>query len=127
MKARVLNIIMVIVMGVLTITACSQKAEYEGTYAGTMPCADCAGIYTEITLDNNNYTIKRVYQGKGDENANTFVDKGSYTWDKTNHVLTFDADPSSRYRVEDKTLIALDMNGNQVTGSLASMYILRKK
>ncbi len=127
MKTKVLNIMVVMVVSLLTITSCKQKAEYEGTYAGTMPCADCEGIYTEITLDNNNYTIKRVYQGKGDEKENTFVDKGTYTWDKTNNILTFDADPTDRYRVNEKTLIALDMDGRQITGALADMYILKKK
>ena len=128
MKSTFLNIILVMVVGLLTITSCNNSKKntaHEGTYIGTMPCADCSGIYTEITLSGNEYTIKRVYQGKGDEAI--FTDNGTYTWDQNKKILTLNGDASERYRVDDGTLIALDMDGNQITGDFADMYILKKK
>lgn len=127
MKSFFLNIITVAVVGLLTLTSCNSKKAHEGKYAGTMPCADCEGIYTEIQLDGNNYTIKQVYKGKGDEAQNTFTEKGTYTWDQNKHIVTLNGDEAWSYRVGDGTLIALDMYGNEVTGDLADMYILRKK
>jgi len=125
MKSLFLNIMLVMVMGLFTITSCSNKKAHEGTYAGTMPCADCEGILTEITLSGDEYTIKRTYQGKGD--SNIFTDKGTYTWDPNKQILTFNGDASERYRIGNGTLIALDMDGNEITGDLSEMYILKKK
>jgi len=127
MKPFFLNIIAVIAIGLLTITSCNNKKAHEGEYAGTMPCADCEGIYTEIMLDGNNYTIKRIYKGKGDEAQNTFIDKGTYTYDPNTNMVTLNGDESEHYRIGDGSLIALDMDGNEITGQLAGMYILKKK
>lgn len=45
----------------------SQNAlDWNGTYKGTLPCADCEGIETELTLNlDGNYLYKATYLGKG--------------------------------------------------------------
>jgi len=98
---------------------------YEGVYAGTLPCADCSGIYTEITLKGNEYTMKMVYQGKGDDN--TFETSGNYTWNNDRSIITLGRDSLERYKVERGKLIALDMDGNIITGDLADSFVLHKK
>ncbi len=48
------------------------------TYSGTLPCADCEGIVTELTLQkqpDNHFTLKETYQGKNQ----TFPSEGTYT------------------------------------------------
>jgi copper homeostasis protein (lipoprotein) len=40
---------------------------YTGEFSGLLPCADCAGITTSLTLDaGGNAVASEVYQGKGD-------------------------------------------------------------
>jgi len=103
-----------------------NSLDYEGIYAGTLPCADCSGIYTEITLAGDNFKMKTVYQGK-DEGKNTFEKSGKYAWNEKGSIITLDNDKSEQYQVGENQLIALDMNGERITGDLAAMYVLKKK
>jgi uncharacterized lipoprotein NlpE involved in copper resistance len=103
-----------------------NSLDYYGTYSGTLPCADCEGMKTEITLDaGNNYTKKTVYLGK---DATTYEATGVYSWDKSGRIITLEGitDAPSKYIVGENHLIQLDMEGNEITGDLAAMYILRK-
>lgn len=100
--------------------------DYEGTYAGTLPCADCSGIYTEITLTGENYQKKTVYQGKQDGD-HIFEESGKYTWNAEGSIITLDNDPADQYQVGENQLFALDQDGQRITGDLAALYILRKK
>lgn len=48
------------------------------TYSGMLPCADCEGIVTELTLQkqpDDHFTLKETYQGKNQ----TFASDGIYT------------------------------------------------
>jgi len=110
-----------------TIHNSRNSLDHDGTYTGTFPCADCSGINIEITLNNGTYTMKSVYEGKEQDGENTFTESGTYTWDNTGSIIIFDGDDTNRYQVGENTLIALDENGNRITGDLADMYILRKK
>lgn len=102
--------------------------DVEGVYKGVLPCADCEGINTEIELkQDSTYTIKMTYLGKGD--GNTSEEKGDYTWvDGSTIELKNEADVgvSNKYFVGENTLTHLDADGNQITGELASHYVLRK-
>ena len=47
------------------------------TYSGTLPCADCEGIVTELSLHrppDERFTLKETYQGKNQ----TFSSEGNY-------------------------------------------------
>lgn len=104
-----------------------NSLDYEGTYKGTLPCADCSGIETTITIDRNgNFTRTMKYLGKGD--GNEFKDSGKYKWDSTGTIIEFqdETDPD-KYLVGENRLIALDRDGNVVAGELADYYILPKQ
>jgi len=126
MKTNVFNIAILMIFGALIAIGCSN-IKYEGTYWGTMPCADCSGIDTEITLNDGKYTIKRTYLGVDNQEQSMFVESGSYTWNNETKILTFDNDPEQRYLVRNNTLLALDQDGKEVTGELSELYILKKK
>jgi uncharacterized lipoprotein NlpE involved in copper resistance len=103
-----------------------NSLDYYGTYSGTLPCADCEGMKTEIKLDaGNNYTMKTVYVGK---DATVYEATGVYSWDKTGQIITLAGitDAPCKYIVGENLLKQLDMEGNEITGDLADMYILRK-
>lgn len=100
-----------------------NSLDYEGVYTGTTPCADCEGIETVLTLNHNStYTLTLKYLGKG----NTFTSHGSFHWSKDGSSITLDKD-KSLYKVGERKLIQLDTEGKEITGKLASKYILTKK
>lgn len=105
----------------------ANALDWTGTYKGVLPCADCEGIETEITIDDNmQYVIKTKYLGKGD--GKTFEEKGVFSWDKDGTILTFETpgEASKKYFVGENTLTQLNPDGTKVTGALAKNYILKK-
>ena len=104
-----------------------DSLNYEGTYKGTLPCADCSGIETTITIDKNgNFTRTMKYMGKGDNNE--FKDSGTFQWDSTGTIIQFqNVEDPGMYLVGKDRLTALDMDGNIITGELAEYYVLPKQ
>lgn len=103
-----------------------NSLDYEGTYSGTVPCADCSGIYMEITLNGDRFEKKMVYQGK-ESGENTFETSGTYSWNTEGSIITLNDDWTEQYQVGESLLFVLDENGKRITGDLAENYILRKK
>lgn len=102
-----------------------NSVDYLGTYLGNLPCADCEGIRTEITLGENTYTMKLEYLGQKKDNVSE--SSGEYEWDNTGSIITLKGEPTpNRYKVGENTLIKLDADGKVVEGALADNYILRK-
>nr|WP_315150243.1 copper resistance protein NlpE [uncultured Flavobacterium sp.] len=111
-----------------TVSDNSQNSlDWQGTYRGVTPCADCEGIETEIILNLDlTYVMKTKYLGKGD--GKVFEEKGSFVWDKSgaNIALKGGKVGPSQYKVRENQLIQLDMEGNPITGDLADMFVLKK-
>lgn len=100
--------------------------DWNGTYKGITPCADCEGIETEVTLNKDlTYLIKTKYKGKGDK---VFEETGDFKWDKTGSIVILEGlkDRSSQFFVGENTLTQLDMDGKRITGNLAENYVLKK-
>ena len=104
-----------------------NSIDYVGTYKGILPCADCHGLETEITInENSTFCIKTKYQGKGDK---IYVQKGNFNWNKkgTIIILTDIKNAPNQYFVGENTLVQLDISGQKITGTLAEEYILSKQ
>ena len=102
--------------------------DWNGTYKGILPCADCEGIKTELELNSDKtYEIKETYLGKGD--GKPFESKGSFQFDnKNSSIIELDkAGDSRKYFVAEGYLKALDLEGNEITGDLADKYQLKKE
>lgn len=96
-----------------------------GMYRGVLPCADCQGIQTTLSLfPDNKYQLSRVYLGKSEE---VFRSNGAFTSDTKLNIIRLErsatAGPSS-YKMQDGNLLQLDMNENVITGDMASRYKL---
>ncbi len=105
-----------------------NSLDWDGKYKGTLPCADCEGIKTELELkDDKTYELTETYLGKGD--ANPFETHGKFTFDKDNtSVITLDDKAQNRkFFIGENTATALDMEGKKVEGSLAEHYVLKKE
>lgn len=100
-----------------------NSVDWAGTYQGTLPCADCPGIQTTLTLqEDNGYVLQTAYLERGDS---VYTESGEFTWDENGGKITLDAD-SRKFQVGENRLFALDMEGNRITGNLADHYVLQK-
>ena len=105
-----------------------NSLDWDGTYKGVLPCADCEGIETKLELNQDKtYELKETYLGKGD--GKVFETKGSFQFDSNNRsVIELDkAGDSRKYFVAEGYLKALDLEGNEITGALADKYQLKKE
>ncbi|MCA4777549.1 copper resistance protein NlpE N-terminal domain-containing protein [Empedobacter falsenii] len=100
--------------------------DWVGTYEGVLPCADCPGIKTTVTL-NKDETIKIVSDYmKGNT---TFEEQGQFEWTADNNAIFLDTKDKNRYfyKVGENKLIVLSQEGEELDGPLANNYILTKK
>lgn len=102
-----------------------NSVDWDGTYQGVIPCADCPGIKVTIVL-NPDGTFQRedVYMDKKDGTIN---ETGSFTWDKTGTIVTLKGkDQTSQFKVQEGNIVMLDTDGNIIEGPLAQNYVLQK-
>ena len=107
----------------------SQNAlDWPGTYSGTLPCADCEGIATRISLGKDlRYTLSETYLGKSDK---VMRSEGRFTWNQSGNIITLQGIAtgvrSTQLHVGENQLIQLDMQGTKIEGELAERYVLKK-
>lgn len=104
----------------------ANSLDWPGTYTGVVPCADCEGIETSISLSPDlKFVFKTRYLGKDDR---VFEREGTFTWNEQGNAITLKGIPDGpdRYQVGENILVQLDKAGNRITGDLAAKYILRK-
>ncbi len=98
--------------------------DWEGTYGGILPCADCEGIETSLSIRYDmTYRIERKYIGK---NGEAFASEGRFTWSSDGRIIILENEAPGKYQVGEGALFMLDSDGRRITGELADMYILRK-
>lgn len=101
-----------------------NSLDWEGTYEGVLPCADCEGIKTVLSINyDNKYVLKEIYLGK---DSTPFETKGTFKWDDSGQKITFSDPNRHAYFVGENTLTNLDQDGNKISGDLADHYILKK-
>ena len=102
--------------------------DWQGVYKGILPCADCEGIATEVTLnDDNTYVITRLYLGKDEA---TFKETGTFQWTEDGNGIVLKEkvkDSPTLFKVGENHLLHLDRDGEKIKGELAERYILRKE
>jgi len=104
----------------------ATSLDWEGVYRGVVPCADCEGIETTVTLARNgSYRLETRYLGKSDTR---FEHQGVFTWNPEGNVITLEGlqNRPSRYLVSENHLVQLDLEGKRITGPLADRYRLPK-
>ena len=102
--------------------------DYQGTYKGVFPAADCPGIEIELTLHNDNtYTMNSSYMDRSEE---PIQQTGNYT--VKGNLLTLRAKDGiglpapEYYKVEENRLRRLNAKKQPITGELADQYVLTK-
>ncbi len=98
--------------------------DWGGTYEGQLPCADCEGIKTIVTINQDNtYVMKETYLGK---NATPNESKGTFKWDDQGQRIIFSDSKRNPYFVGENTLTHLDKDGNKISGDMKAQYVLKK-
>lgn len=104
-----------------------NSLDWAGTYKGIVPCADCEGIETTITISTDAaYTMVTNYLGK--KEAKPIERKGKFSWNTAGSSIILEGitDAPAQYLVGEGKLIQLDMNGQRITGVNADKYELKK-
>ena len=101
-----------------------NSLDWAASYEGTLPCADCTGIKTVVTLKNDNtFEYKASYIDKSTE----IVDKGEIMWHNNGSVVHLKgAEINDKFKVIENAIILLDQEGNDIDGPLKDHYILNK-
>ena len=100
-------------------------ATWEGTYQGVLPCADCPGIETELTLTaNQEYTLKTFYQGNP---GSEFTEQGTFEWVAESDNIRLNNEEGTQFKIGDQHVVYLNMEGQVNEGNLAEFYILKMK
>ncbi|MBP1648639.1 MAG: hypothetical protein H6Q30_2084 [Bacteroidetes bacterium] len=102
--------------------------DWAGVYTGTLPCGDCEGIRTALRLNaDRSYVLRTSYIGKSDA---VYESRGTFEWNEQGNRITLKdiaADKApSMYLVGENKLIQLDLEGNRITGDLATRYEMQK-
>lgn len=102
---------------------------WEGTYEGVTPCADCEGIETTLTLKTDEtFDLSQTYLGVDGRDESRFHESGRFNWEENgNEIIVRTSDQTIRFKVGNNEVTMLDMAGNVVSGELANFYVLKKK
>ncbi len=94
-----------------------------GTYEWNLPCADCPGIETYLTLeDTMDYVLEQAYVDKDEEPSVT-----TWTYEIGTGTVMLSWDNTPTYKIGENTLTQLDSLGNVVEGDLAERYVLERQ
>jgi heat shock protein HslJ len=102
--------------------------DWNGTYKGVVPCADCEGIETTLTINlDKTYTLTTNYLGRKD--AKPVVKTGTFEWNNAGSIITLGGikNAPAQYKVGENKLFQLDMKGEMIKTALAPKYILEKQ
>jgi uncharacterized lipoprotein NlpE involved in copper resistance len=102
-----------------------NSLDWYGTYEGVVPCADCPGIKTTLTLnENKSFKLEEEYLEKKARNE----DQGTFQWDPAGSVITLNGNVAKyKYKVGENTITQLDTNGQPIDGPNKNLYIFKKK
>jgi len=99
--------------------------DWDGTYRGVLPCADCPGIETVITLTADGTYLRTVRYLEREDGYRR--DQGEFEWNEAGSAITLGGgENSQRYQVGENRLFFLDRQGHRIEGALAENYVLVK-
>jgi uncharacterized lipoprotein NlpE involved in copper resistance len=103
----------------------SRPVDIKGSYSGILPCGDCKGIKTDLTLNaDKTYELSSEYLGK-ETKPNVY--KGTFSLDDATQVITLDAEGDHlKFKLQGDSVKKLDKFGAEEQGGPAEKYILKK-
>ena len=107
----------------------NQNQKYRGVFYGFLPCKDCEGVKTTLSLKNRNNYLLVTQPSKA--SAREFFDKGKYVWDEEAKLVTLTSRKKGevrKYRINDeKTLTQVSSEGLSLKANQKNTsYILHR-
>jgi uncharacterized membrane protein len=103
----------------------SVALQASGVYGGFVPCPDCEGIMTYLSLHPDmTYSLEETFYKKDDQ-----VFRTASTWKIDNgKIMLYDKDKIKLSFLRDnEKLYQLDHEGNRISGNLGDKYVLTKQ
>ncbi len=104
-----------------------KSLDWQGKYRGIVPCADCEGIETTLTLkEQKTYFLSLKYLGKRDS---IYTSEGSFIWHEDGMRISLQNEKYSAtdYFVAENQVFQLDKRGAKIKGDLGEYYVLLKQ
>lgn len=107
-----------------TVHNSQNSVDWIGTYETTLPCADCPGIKTSLTLyENETFQLVSSYL----EKSTTVTDTGTFMWHDNGSVVHLKGkDIAMKLKVGENKLFQLDQQGKEIRGANQESYIYTK-
>ena len=104
----------------------AQELSWVGHYDGMLPCGDCEGIRTLLSLyENHTYILSMKREGS---NSLPSIMRGAFSWNADHTVVQLDQNAQNRrYQVLGGSARLLNKDGSLITGVLADRYILKQR
>jgi NlpE N-terminal domain len=109
-------------------TTAATTTKITGTFEGIIPCADCEGIQSDITINpDSTYILKLTYLGTDVE---PYTANGNWKIDDKGRLVLLKADGKSAEQylkiVSQNEIKMLDGDGNEITGTNLNFSLKRK-
>lgn len=104
----------------------SDQLNWVGDYKGVLPCADCAGIETELELKaDQSYELSEEYLGK---QSNEFKAKGRFSFDADqSNVIRLDSHGQERkFLIGENFVELLDMQTGKTIQSELNYKLMKE-
>jgi len=101
-----------------------NSLDWAGAYEGTLPCADCPGIKTRLTLNNDgSYELSTQYLNR---QLAPQVLRGQFTWNAAGNAITLDANGRGQgFAVGEGRLTLLNRDGSSHTPPAPNRVLTR--
>jgi uncharacterized lipoprotein NlpE involved in copper resistance len=108
----------------------SIQADSVITYSGVIPCADCEGIESILSLKKDfTFTGRLLYMGRKSTGpgSNEISQSGSWMRHGNTIHLVEKSGGATYYQQTDSSLIQVDEKGERIGGSLADKFVLKRQ
>ncbi len=101
-----------------------NSLDWAGAYEGVLPCADCPGIETRLTLNRDGgFELSSLYIGR---QKAPLLARGQFSWSAAGNAVTLDAKGSGqRFAVGEARLSLLNLDGSP-DGAQSPNRVLKK-
>ena len=105
-----------------------KSLDFHGVFYGFLPCKNCNGIKTTLSLkQKNNYLL--VTQPAKESSRETY-EKGKYDWNEVTHTVVLtprDESKPRQYQIKDEgTLVLMNSDGTPMPEKQSDSYTLRR-
>jgi uncharacterized lipoprotein NlpE involved in copper resistance len=105
-----------------------EAVNWRGTYSGVLPCDNCGGIETFLTLrEGQTYLLKQRYVNPDKEETGQTLE-GEFSWNEEGDVISLNSLEGTLLLKVDKKmyLVPLNSNGNEVKPERGNNFRLYK-